>query len=344
MDIHYKKYPHAEVHDGVRDEVRRMRLGASKNLLRLLFCLAFSIAYVFFPWDAFDIKFGDLEVYLTRIELLMNDQDGDMPDGGAGLIYYISNEILWRGILILVGTLFQEPRIGLGIISCFSLMVYSTFLIKRVNPILAVFFLLNPLFIDLILSQIRVSLAFSLLLIAALSDKKEVRIACAVAATFIHTASIVFIIFYFFFEWLLARSDRIKLRYLCIFALASGAVFSLCLAYGLDFVLALVGDRRENYVADSSSLLFSSFWFVVAIVLCMGQRKMAHQESLIFLYSISMLSVFFFSSVLNVYGSRFVAVALPLIVCSVSQLPHSYKIPVLYVFVLFQIVQWAYWI
>jgi hypothetical protein len=321
-----------------------MRLGARKDLFRYLFCALLSIAYAFFPWESLGITFEDLAVYLERINLLVAGTDGDIPTSGAGFVYFISNEILWRWILSFIGAMFQDPRIGLGIISSFSLFVYSAFLLKRVNPFLAAYFLLNPLFIDLILSQVRISLAFSLLLIAAMANKKMIRVAAAIAAIFIHTASIAFIVFFIILKLMLAKFHRLNFSYLCIFALAGGAVFALYLAFGLNFILSLIGDRRENYVADSSSFLFSSFWFFLALMLCAGQRKISPQDRLVFLYSIAMLSIFFFSSMFGVYGSRFTAVALPLIVFSLSLLPPAYKIPGFYIFGLFQIVQWNYWI
>ena len=94
--------------------------------------------------------------------------------------------------------IFDNATIGLMWISCFSLLVYSFYTFKHANVLLSAILLFNPIFIDLIMSQIRIAFAFSVLLIAYVFLKKNRLLSSMLVfiSILIHTVSILLFAIY----------------------------------------------------------------------------------------------------------------------------------------------------
>src|SRR5690606_2353309 len=93
------------------------------------------------------------------------------------------------------------------------------------------------------------------------------------------------------------------------------------------------------YGADS--ILYTSFWMGMATMqFFAGRDYLLRPDNL---YGMMILILFSGLTMLNTYGSRFVAAAVPLIVASALYLPPESRNVVLPVFLLFEIVQFLYW-
>lgn len=311
-----------------------------KNLVIFVCCIFLSYIYVLIiPWELITGReFSDISNYLNRIANIVKSNDIQY----LGLASYITNEFLWSVILGTLAEYINDHRNVLLFISISSLSFYLLVATKELPLIIIPIFFINPIFVDLIMSQVRIALAFSLLLLSIyLKNKLYIALIC-ISAVLIHTSSILFISIFFIIKFIKKRNG--VNRYIYIYGIILGLILSLFFAYGMSFFLTAIGDRRANYTeaTSGSSILYSSFWFFLSLLLAVKSK--IDKEKIIFVtFSITMMCIFFFSSVLDVYAQRFVAVSLIPILISINTLPGVYKIMILIIFFLYQVFQYIYW-
>jgi hypothetical protein len=291
------------------------------------------------PWDGLK-DFNDIANYLNRIVYI--------NDGGTERVYtgisIISSEILWKYLLIYLSSLevFDgNYRSILYLISFVSLFIYSQFSLKRVSPILFVLLVFNPLFMHLIIEQLRTALAFSLLLLVfEYRDIKWIYILLPISVL-IHTAGIFLICTYFLLHFIIKIFNKNKV-YLLV--LISSILVAFFLKYGVDYILAYLGDRRENYALKGSGLLFSTIWIIYGYILVLYCKKNNTDLMRIASYSIFMTGLFFTSSLIGSFGQRFIALSIPLIIISLNGI-RNYHVKYVSFFVLglYNLVSWFYW-
>ena len=310
----------------------------SKLITNYLLIILYSYIFVYLlPWE--DIKiFSDIENYLSRILYLSRGGEERTFSG----LSILSGEGLWKFILLNIAHSGYDYKEFLYFISFISLSIYAFFTIKRVNIILILVFFLNPMFIDLIMGQIRIALAFSLLLIAYEMKSKKIALALLFSAIFIHTAALLIIgIYFILFRMSLLFRTRKYFLYSIIFAL----IVSLFLKYGIDILLVGLDDKRVNYssVIKASSISYSLFWFLITLILVLKAKFGNEKNNIIIAFSIVMMSIFFFSSLIGSYGQRYVAISIPLIVISINYLPKYYREGTFILFGIYQLLQLIYW-
>lgn len=312
-----------------------------KNYKLLFFCLlialyAYSYVYLI-PWDTLK-EFSDIKNYLSS--MLFYKQEGTVH--AVEGISFIVSEWLWKFILLQL-SYFSDTKNILYIVSFFGLSVYSYFTLKKVHYFVVFLFFFNPMFIDLVLGQIRILLAFSLLLIAfQISSKKSILF--ILMAILIHASSILFIGIYFILKLM---NNVFKNRNFYFYSILLSLILALFLKYGVDIFLIALEDKRANYAdkISGNSVKYSIFWFLVSITLAINSYTNEHHEKLkiIIAFSITMTSLFFFSSLLGSYGQRYVAVSIPLIIISIYHLPSKYAWGLFSIFALWQLFQYFYW-
>lgn len=307
--------------------------------------LFFSFFYVYIiDWSYFH-AFPDINNYIYRMEYLAN--------GGIEIIYrgisYFFSEPLWKYILQLLANIFNKDAYlsGFYLIAFFSLIIYAFFTFRKINPFLAIIFFFNPMFIDLIMGQTRIALAFSLLLLAfSIKNKKQfLAIFFTICAILIHTASLLFVGIYFILLFLYSKFNE---RSYYILAFFFSIAISITIRYIAPIILAMAGDRRVDVTTyGSSSLTYSFIWMAISLLLALfscdynGKQK---NKSIIIGYSIIMTGMFFFSSLMGLYGERFVAVAIPLIIIAIDALPKYYREMTFILLGLYLEIQWIYWL
>lgn len=316
------------------------RVFKKKKWIDIFLSISFSYLFVFaIPWDNFK-EFNDIKNYLSRIIYL--------SEGGTEYEYkgisIFSSEIIWKNILVYLSSLklFDgNYRAILQLISFISLFIYTHFSLKRISFVLFFFLVFNPLFMHLIIEQIRIALAFSFLLVVyEYRDIKWIYILLPVAI-FTHTAAILIIGIYFLLNVIRKRINKKNIYKNTIII---SFLFAIFLKYGIDFVLGILGDRRINYTADSSSILFSLFWFFCSIILILFCKKNNDDLIRIVSFSIFMIGLFFSSSLIGSYGQRYIALSIPLIIISINGI-RNYRVKnfIFFVFVLYNVISWFYW-
>lgn len=317
------------------------KINSKNTFFCFIFAFLFSAVYVYLvPWEELiQREFRDAINYINRISEIASVGDINTYSG----ISYITSEWLWAKLLQIIAVLFIDYNNGLSFLSFISLFTFSYFAYSRLNVLIVLVFLFNPLFIDLILSQVRIALAFSLILLCFHTKNFYLMSLLVVSACLIHTVSLFIVLIILFLRY------WVKLfgygRHLYYFSVFLALFLSLFLEYGVHSVLSMLGDRRASYadIQISSSVLYSSFWFFIAVVLTL-KSKIKIEFCLLTSFSIVMMALFFFNSALGLYGQRYVAISIIPILIAINTLRHSFKLIIFLTLFCFQIVQYVYWL
>jgi hypothetical protein len=319
---------------------------SSKNINYILISLIFSITFVYIiPWvEIKGAEFTDLINYTNRMLYLL--QGGTEREYNG--ISILSSEILWKYLLIYLATIFKDPYNGIYLISAISLFIYTFIILKETNNFYYLILLFNPMFIQLIMDQVRIAFAFSLFLLAyelIMTNKfKIIAYLIIIISPLIHTAMIiiisVFLLIYSFNKYFY----NIKVYY--IWAIITALFISLFLKFGADIILTSIGDKRVNYseVINANSIKYSIFWFVLSVYIFISANTVKKEENNIIIFSLIMMCIFFFSSMMNAYGQRYVAISIPLIIISVSFLPKKKQLYGFAMIFVYMLLQFYYWI
>ncbi|HHD82461.1 MAG TPA: hypothetical protein ENK94_04635 [Campylobacterales bacterium] len=318
-----------------------------KNIyLNYLISFIFALIFVYvIPWvGLFGEEFHDIHNYLDRI-VYLNDRGTEREY--AGLLWFLS-EPLWKEILIFIGYAFEDYREVIYALSFGITFVYVSFLIKRVHLLIAIIFLFNPMMVHLFMEQIRIAIAFCLVLIAydLSEDEEKLRrssILLLIMAPLIHTAILVF---YFFYYLLYKLNEKVEDKKYYLIAIITAFMVAFLMKYGANLLLVMLGDRRANYseVIESSSIAYSIAWFIIAIIVGTFAEFKERKERVLVAYAIMVMCFFFFSSLLNVFAARYVAVIMPLIIISISYLPKHFKQGTYLFLLAYNLFSFKYWL
>jgi len=314
--------------------------------LNYLLSFMFATTFVYLiPWtEIYGEEFADIYNYVERLKYLAR---GGF-EGEVKGIQWLLTEPLWKAFLSNVSHVTQDYRALLYGLSFFSIFVYFSFLVKRVPIYIALIFLFNPMVIDLVLGQIRNAVAFSFVLLAYdFYENKNVNNKLPFflfgMAIFIHISILVYYSIYFLLYELDKRVEDKKYYLIAIFTALFVAVF---MKYGSNIVLTLLGDRHANYegIIKASSLSYSLVWFLIALILATFGDFTESKKRILVAYVVTILNFFFFSSLLNVFAARYVAVIMPLTIIAIGYLPKHIKEGTYLFLFLYNIFAFKYWL
>jgi hypothetical protein len=293
-----------------------------KNYNPWIWAFFYATVYVFLiPWvDILGREFADTANYIFRITY--------MKEGGKeaelSIMQMILDEPVWRGIVFLLGITFEDYRFALYVISFIAMILYGSFFFRRVEFYVIIILLLNPMSVNLFIEQVRISLAFGLLLVAYDIDSKRIQTFFALMAFFIHASMPIFIGVYFILNY---YNKKVEARKYYLIALGIALGMALFMKFGLDAVLTAVGDRHAGYgdISAGSSIAYSISWFMIALSISVFANFEHEKERVIAGYAIVFMTFFFFGSILGVYAQRYVAVIMPIIIIAIGYLPPHIK-------------------
>lgn len=303
--------------------------------------LIISFFIVLIPWEKIKgVSFTDKANYLNYVyygKNVLEYRDFDT------LISFISNEWLWHYLLSFVGEIMPYEFFFLGI-SFFTLSAMTYFLISK-NNILYSLLLLNPLLIGLVMSQYRISLAVSLVLMAIYLKKNfKLWYLLILAALLIHASVALFILIHFLIVYVSRKNIKNNSLMVFVFILLGGFI-SFMLSDFVFVVLDYFGDRRSEYNTENISSTFSylSFWVFNLIVLSYNGVKLGlnnYQEKL----SVLILSIISFNLIFGGYSTRILAVFLPVIIATNLKTHPQLRNLLIVTYIPYCFIQWVYWI
>jgi hypothetical protein len=309
------------------------------SIFRNILIVSVSFLMAFFPWDYVGRTFRDTERYIERIIYLSNFGT-EREYHGLG---YLFSEPLWKLYLKFSANYFIDYYNAIHLLSFLSLIVFIDFMYKKSLFTVATLFLLNSMFVTLILDQTRMAVALALFLIAYQLKNKYVILMILFLAWMIHWFSIIFVFIYILFYIL---EKYIKGRLFFILVLLASFIIAMSLPFFVDQVLSSIGGTRRSYTQNmGSSMLYSLPWFLLSLALILFTKPLnAKIDRIIMAYSIYMLSFYFFLSSVGMYGSRFFVATIPFVVISLSKLYDGYRKIILFFLFLYDILLWISWI
>jgi hypothetical protein len=263
----------------------------------------------------------------------------------AGILDYLKHEALWHYVIDL---LVHDAGISIHhvflFISFLCLFSFSLFLINR-QGVLSAILLTNPLLITLAFSQLRLALAFSILLLAYMSKNKKLLLISILTCGFIHTATFLFSVIAL--SIYLTQSKIFKKhanKSLLYFSLATiGLCVSIAIGPAMDVILNYFGDRRAViYTGDAASGIKYTLYWSGLLLLCAFQRRSFYMDA-VNAFSIVILSTATFNLITGGYTGRLLAVSLPMILSSVLDFKSQHKQASVILYVIYITLQWVYW-
>jgi hypothetical protein len=284
--------------------------------------------------------FKDLQIYAYRITQLASTGEAQAYVAHS-VVDYITAEYAWMQILRLIAISGIEPFTGLALISALCCAVYYQELSRTIGLWRTAIVLFNPLFIDLVNSQIRIALAFSVLLIIHRIIKISTPLSIITfMLSLIHTAMTIFSFLMFSITFYFKRV-RINLHTQIFLIWVSGILFGILLAGTADIIAASISDRRTDTLNNGHSLAYVMFWPIFAIGaswLIWYRRRITMKEML----GLQIVIVGAISTLAGFQGIRLISAAQPLVFAVLRRLgnPDSYLTLTV---AAFNIVQFAYW-
>lgn len=262
---------------------------------------------------------------------------------------YISIEYLWHaGMPFALEHVTQDIFVIFDALSFFCLFTFSYYVLKK-GPWWALFLLINPLLMTLAFDQMRMALAFSLLLWAYVLPRSWglISVLLCVLAPLFHTSSVLFILLY---------AGLVLLRFLrgigwfgptltLVILVLVGAFMSFVFGDFLQSILAAVGDRRaDRYLGDASSgIKYTSFWLIFLLVVLLQKHEFL--DDIGNQYCVIILSFVVFNLVFGGYSTRFLAVSLPFMVIAMRSIEQPLlRYGTLSVYLAYACLQWSFWI
>ena len=254
-----------------------------------------------------------------------------------------TRELLWH---LLVGEAVDHKEwrfeLTFTILAFFAIYVFAFFVVRRVGPI-GLLLIINPLVIDLALSQTRSAFAFALLYVAWQLRWRWLRMATFLAAPAIHTASIVVLLY----GPVMARLKKIYNRskhtwiLLAILAVFLGVAISFILGPAREIILSAIGDRRVEYPVMDSSLKYLSPWILLLMLFLVSSKRLIYKAEGII--AIGVLSIILGNIIWGGYSLRWLALAFPILVVATLKQPKSIAAVSFFVFLANNVLMWTYW-
>ena len=316
------------------------------NIIKSLYLPSFfyALLVVFIPWEiilkqAINSSFQDRYVYVNYIQSglnIINYSDFN------SIFDYISKEYLWHFMLKeLVQNDLVSVNVFFDLISFFYFYV-SSLLCLKYKKWWALFFLINPLTVNLAFSQIRNAFSIALLISAFLSRHKIISILCLILSCFIHTSSVLFISIYFFVVFIYNLLKNHKPYYIILSCVLGGFTIGLLISLFSQDILSALGDRRANYNAPSSSILFLSFW-IILFFLCVLDSG-TYYKNIIHLLTIFILAWVIIQFMFGGYSNRIIACGYPLFLITALDGKGLVGRVIFIFYIVYSLSQWIFWL
>jgi hypothetical protein len=288
--------------------------GISRNvgfsLIFSLLLINFFVAYLGIDfWSdirAYEQNFGDVYYYYQAIN--------------PSFMKSFTSEVLWLYIVQYLMTFNITVVQALYVLSVISCTLIANFVLLSTKRIYSLLLLINPIFIDFVIGQVRSSLAISLVLTSFLVRSEALRFIIIVMSSAIHFGSALFGAMYYIY-FFGKRFDVLKrLMEFKSFVIVVSGIIALSTEIWRTVILTALGDRRATTLVDfqSSPLLAVGWLLFLGSYAFTGRDR---QSSFVYFFFSTNALLFFVSTFNGNYASRYVAVAFPMLCVLQSNQP-----------------------
>ncbi|WP_168400483.1 hypothetical protein [Acinetobacter indicus] len=316
----------------------------SRNIFDYLFILSLSFIIAFISWD--DLRKNTSIDRNNYYNYFSYGVDRFTYIDLNGFMDYIKHEWFWD-FSIRYLTNFLDLNLIFSLITFLSFFIYSCFVYKKTN-ILYVLFLLNPLILDLIYSQLRISLASTFFLISIIVFNRSVLFSLffILLSVLTHTAMFPISLIYIYLVYICKMDIDIRIK--IFIAIICGFAFSFVLGPLINIILSFIGDRREGYDLSSlsSTYLYLSFWFLlIFFVIIQAKNKffLLRVNKSIVLFALSILAFIFMNFFVGGYSTRVIAISMPFLIILIYNFSYYYKIYISFFYFLYLLFYFYIW-
>lgn len=212
-------------------------------------------------------------------------------------------DALWRYIGSIESSFF--------VVSATATFLIILYIFLRTRSYVAILFILNPAFINLVIEQLRSGIASGLFYIGTLIKNPYLQFPFLFAALSIHTSFIFFVAFYYAFKLIGAFRVKKFLDGNFVYGVLALFAFAYMVSYFRDAALMTLEDSRAFIQEDQTSgIMLAVGWSLFLVSFFFLREK---KEEYSFDYYFFALNVFMFISsiITGSYGARFVAIGIP---------------------------------
>jgi hypothetical protein len=307
----------------------------------IFWALAYTSFVLFFPWEMIKKdSFGD---YLIMYEKLSDFNEFTWYIDGklnvSNYWSYLSNELMWAGIIYVAYHTLSDPTLILRILSAIILFSSSFYLFRRHNVLIPLVLLLNPYFIDLVLSQVRSALAWLIIFYGYYHGKNKTFYILAVISFFIHISVILLPLMLIIKKIISSLRFNAKHFTISTSIFISSLLFFIIIIFGSQIVLNMMSDARSNI--RSSSLSYAQMApFLIFLMLQLSSNKtyqISNSSIITMLCSVSLICLS------SAYFSRLRFILYPLLIHSGMNLSVVKRRIFISTFICFEVASYMYW-
>ena len=231
-----------------------------------------------------------------------------------------TNEVLWLYIVQYLLKFNITVVQALYIVSLISCALIANFVLVSIKRVYSLLLLINPIFIDFVIGQVRSSLAMSLVFTSFLVRSEFLRFVIIVLSSAIHFGSVLFGAMYYIYFFGKRFSLLKKLTQSKSLTITASATIALVTETWRTVILTALGDRRATTLVDfQSSTLLAVGWILFLVSYAFTAKD--RQSSFAYFFFSTNAFLFFVSTFNGNYASRYVAVAFPMLCVLQSNQP-----------------------
>jgi hypothetical protein len=313
----------------------------AKQIKAILAAAVLCCAFISVNWvQRFPYTFPDLKNYKEGFESgwylfsVMN----------LGWIKFILAEGLWTYGFDALWRWTGDMSLSFLIVTAVATFLIVYYIYVKTQSIIASLFILNPAFVNLVVEQIRSGLATGIFLFATLIRFRIVQALMFVCSISIHTSFILFVGFYYAFS--IARAMRVTIAINNRVAITIVLMFFLAftISYFRDFALSAFGDNRAFIQDDQTSGILLGVAWILFIVTFYMFRSVEEEYSFDMYFFLLNVFMFISSTIMGVYGARFVAIGIPSL-AAMSRHVSAERRPIFYAhYFLFSVFYFIVWL
>ncbi|WP_180084048.1 hypothetical protein [Acinetobacter sp. YH12157] len=315
-----------------------MYQASKKNILQIIGAIFIALIICIFPWESVrNYEFVDLSRNILKYEYPNYYFDYDFSNNKVAVIL---KEPFWYYINISFKSIGFSAEFFFTLLSFFSLFIITKYLLSNNVRFAYILFLINPVFLDFVLSQQRNALVFSVFMLI-LSFRSKVLKLFFLLLPLIHSLSVFLIVIYFLHNYIIETYNSIfkKKIVVDIFLLVFSLSLSLIMVFGRSYLSGFSDDNRlGEYEVVVNSTLYILPWIFYLYFLVFFTKEVSKNYIYMFLF----LSMYIWLTIFEFYAIRFLAMSMPFFIIILSKF--RYRAILSLLFSIHQLILLFYWL